>query len=155
MKSILVIIIVSVVAAGCPHKNNGQSNQEMKMTTISMGVLHGAGQEGIVKSNLVIETADAWNELVAKLDIVNKVSAGFEELPIDFSKELVLACFDEVRNSGGFSVAMDSIKIENEQLKVFIKKKGPGPTDMVTMSLTQPYHIVKVPKTNKEIVFVE
>ena len=35
-----------------------------------------------------------------------------------------------------------------------VDSKGPKRTDMVTMSLTQPIHIVKINKTNNEVIFV-
>ena len=46
------------------------------------------------------------------------------------------------------------IKEEKSKLLITIESKGPKPTDMVTMVLTQPIHIVKIPKTKKDIVFV-
>ena len=91
---------------------------------------------------------------VTKFDTTNKVSSTFENA-IDFSKEIIVICLDNVRNSGGFSVEIIEVIKEASTTLIKVKFKSPKPMDMVTSVIIQPYHIVKINKTNKKIKFLE
>lgn len=141
---IILTIFFSFLMSSCP------ANQETDtMTSIYQGSLKGDGSEGFAKQNIVINSTAEWQYFLTKIAVDNQ----FKDV-IDFSKQTVLIAIDSKRNTGGFSIAI-SKKIEKEgKLQVTITSEGPKPTDMVTMALTQPIHIVKINKTNKEISFV-
>ena len=84
------------------------------------------------------------------MNAVNKVSDNFTETKIDFSKFTVIAVFDAVKTSGGHSIELD-IKPNTENVVVEVSRKSPD--GMATSVMTQPYHIVKIPKTDLPIVF--
>ena len=133
---------------GCP------ANEEEGFTSLTKGNLFGNGAEGFKKENIVISSKEEWRSFLSKMDTTNKVSKAFENA-IDFSKEMVLVCMDKVRNSGGFSVEiMEAVK-EADTLLIKVQSKGPKPMAMVTAVMIQPYHIIKIKKTNKRIKFLE
>ncbi|WP_299160522.1 protease complex subunit PrcB family protein [uncultured Tenacibaculum sp.] len=146
MKTIFAIFF-SILLGSCP--NNNQENQETKMNSLYQGTLHGNGVGGFEKENLVIKSEKEWQAFLLKADASNQ----FTDL-IDFSKNIIIAVIDSQKNTGGFSIEISKIKEEKSKLLITIESKGPKPTDMVTMVLTQPIHIVKIPKTKKDIVFV-
>ncbi|MDJ0645429.1 MAG: protease complex subunit PrcB family protein [Flavobacteriaceae bacterium] len=148
---IIFYIVITVVLSTCPQKGI----EQMAMKTIAKGELHGAGEEDIQKANLIINSNGDWNALVIQMNTVNKVSENFQELPIDFSKEMVVACFDQQRNTGGFGIEIKSIIEKDDKVLVVIERTAPGPTDFATMILTQPYHLVKIPLNDKEFEFIE
>jgi hypothetical protein len=147
MKTIITIIF-SLLLVGCPK------NEEGGFTSLSKGSLFGNGAEGFKKENIVISSKEEWKSFLLKVDTTNKVSKTFENT-IDFSKEMVIVCIDKVRNSGGFSIEIIEAVKEGDTFLIKVKKEGPKPMSMVTSVMIQPYHIVKIKKTNKKIKFIE
>jgi hypothetical protein len=144
----LITIIFSLLLVGCPK------NEEGGFTSLSKGNLYGNGAEGFKKENIVISSKEEWKSFLSKIDGTNKVSKTFENA-IDFSKETIVAVVDKVRNSGGFSIEiMEAIK-EGDTLLIKVQSQGPKPMAMVTAVMIQPYHIIKINKTNKKIKFLE
>ncbi|CAL2103332.1 PrcB_C domain-containing protein [Tenacibaculum sp. 190130A14a] len=147
-------ILCSLLLTSCPNKSMSDTQESNEIVSLFEGSLLGSGKEGFQKENLIISSEKQWQEFLNKIDSVNKVSSGFKS-EIDFKSSIVLVTIDSVRNSGGFGVKMIALKDENEKLDVIVNYTGPKPTDMVTMAITQPINIVKIKKTNKEIIFVE
>jgi hypothetical protein len=147
MKTIITIIF-SLLLVGCPK------NEEGGFTSLSKGSLFGNGAEGFKKENIVISSKEEWKSFLLKVDTTNKVSKTFENT-IDFSKEMVIICIDKVRNSGGFSIEIIEVVTESDTFLIKVKTEGPKPMSMVTSVMIQPYHIVKIKKTNKKIKFIE
>lgn len=143
-----ITIIFSLLLVGCPK------NEEGGFTSLSKGSLFGDGAEGFKKENIVISSKEEWVSFLSKMDTTNKVSKTFKDA-IDFSKEMILVSMDKVRNSGGFSVEIMEVVYEDDAIFVKVKTKGPTPKDMVVTAIMQPYHIVKINKTKKEIKFLE
>jgi hypothetical protein len=112
--------------------------------------LYGAGSEGIAKQNLAIQTQEEWNNLITAMNSVNNVSNNFTETDIDFSKYQVLAIFDEVKGSGGWSIDITGVTEYQDEIIVTVENLQKGGTATV---MTQPYYIVKIPKSDKKIIF--
>lgn len=147
---LIVTIILGIFLTGCPVNKQ----QEGSFISISKGNLFGAGEEGFEKENSVISSKIAWKSFLKKIDSSNKVSETFDN-SIDFSKEIVVVIIDKMRNTGGYSIEVTEVVEKKDNLLVRITTKGPKPTDMVTAAIIQPYHIIKVKKTNKKILFAE
>ena len=145
---IFITILFSLLLVGCPKTEEGG------FTSLSKGNLFGNGAEGFKKVNIVISSKKEWKFFLSKFDTTNKVSSTFENA-MDFSKEMIVICLDNVRNSGGFSVEIIEVIKEASTTLIKVKFKSPKPLDMVTSVIIQPYHIVKINKTNKKIKFLE
>jgi hypothetical protein len=65
---------------------------------------------------------------------------------VDFSTSSVVAVYMGQQRSGGYSVEVTGAELTNGTLKVTVRQTSPGPGSMVTMALTQPYHLVRIPK---------
>ena len=146
---ISLAIFFSIFMSSCPT-----NNQDVNMiTSLFKASLSGDGSEGFVKENLVINSKEEWKEFLLKADVTNTISTEFKDA-VDFKKNTILVAIDAKKTTGGFSIEISKI-IENKgKLQAIITSKGPKPTDMAMMILTQPIHIVKIPKNNKEIIFV-
>lgn len=132
------------------------SVQEIPFTSIGKAALFGGGQEGFdeVKTTLLtIRSAEDWEKLKAQLNSVNTVTGAFKDEKLDFESEMVLACIDRLRGSGGHEVIIESIVETETELKIHVKHRAPG--DMAASVLTQPFHIVRVPKSGKTVVTIE
>ncbi len=143
---IILTIFFSFLMSSCPNNNNQETAE---IISIYQGSLKGDGSEGFTKQNIVINSRAKWQDFLAK----TTVDTQFKDA-IDFSKQIVLVAVDSKRNTGGFSIEISKTVKKESKLHVTILSEGPKPTDMVTMALTQPIHIVKINKTSKEIVFV-
>ena len=156
--TLLLMIMFCAFSCKCKIQDHNISNTKMENNNIatqdyiviSKGNLYGSGAEGIEDQNLVITNENDWNELIAKMDSVNKVSDSFSETEIDFSKYSLIAVFDTVKGSGGHSLEID-VKPNSENIEVHVSRKSPE--GMATTVMTQPYVIVKIAKSELPIVF--
>ena len=60
-------------------------------------MLFGNGIEGIPKSNFTINNAKEWKIFLKKTALSNNTNFSIE--PIDFSKQLFVCVFDNIRNT--------------------------------------------------------
>lgn len=75
------------------------------------------------------------------------------EIPaINFKKNNVLFLHLGLKNSGGYTIDVEKIEFIDNQLEVYQKISTPLKGENVTMALTNPYCIVKVPKSEKILV---
>ncbi len=98
----------------------------------------------------VIKNEEAWNNL---WNIVETGIPARQAPHVDFNKCVVLAAFLGTRSSGGYGITLqDAVEYAN-RIEIIVQAHGPQ-SGITTMALTQPYHIVKVPKSDKKIDFV-
>lgn len=101
--------------------------------------------------NIVIDSQNEFKKLWGK---VYSNSQPIPPLPdVNFAEETVLAVFMGKRSTGGFTIEIDHIKENDDCLKAIVKTTTPEPGEMVTMAISQPFHIAKVRVSGKKIVF--
>jgi len=104
----------------------------------------------------VIDTNEEWNALLNQIDNfyqpfgIDFMTLYFSESIIDFNNYTIITVFDQVYNNGGNSVDIMNITEFEDNIKVTVENLQTGNTSNVG---TQPYHIVKIPKATKPIVF--
>ena len=157
LSSILMLPMFLLVFISCNNDEDNDNNNVNEFTPqaitpdlIAQGELHGNGQESITKQNLVIKTPGEWDNLIAAMNSVNNTSNNFTETNIDFSKYQVIAVFDEVKNRGGWSIDITDITKYPDSIIVTVQNLNTGNVSRV---FTQPYHIVKIPASEKKTVF--
>ncbi|WP_294819984.1 protease complex subunit PrcB family protein [uncultured Flavobacterium sp.] len=95
------------------------------------------------ESTMVITSQSQLTGLYAEL--------GWGDVPsVDFEKNNIVALFMGQKNSGGYSIGVKSISIENNVATIKVLETVPA--GMATMAITNPYCIVMVPKTEKVVV---
>jgi len=116
--------------------------------TIDQGI-----HSGIKESRqLVVRDPAAWAALWAE-HIAGRVSA--PPLPvIDFAREMVIAFFLGEKPTSGYSVEIKEILEEGDKLIVKVEVAVPPPWAMPLQVLTQPFHIVKMPRFDLPVEFV-
>lgn len=98
-----------------------------------------------------IESKEVLESVFSKINSTREPGLSIPE--IDFSESSVLFLAMGQRTTGGYTISVDRIVTEDNNWVVFVKKKGPGPTDFVTDVITTPYILVSIPKTTASIVF--
>lgn len=153
MRIIISLFLLVIIACKSTTTITSKVN-EVAFQTVSKGMLFGNGMEGISESNFTINNAKEWDAFLEKIAIENKVSTNFSKVTIDFSEHILVCVFDTIRNTGGFEIEIETIFIEKNGENIQYSTKKPGPTDMVTMVVTQPYHLVKTEKREGTITFI-
>jgi hypothetical protein len=116
------------------------------------------GSEGVIQQNIIINNNSDWVNLKNQIDS-QFIAIGlgnyhtennFEETTIDFSNFTVIAVIDQVYGNGGHTLDITNITEYETNVIVTVENLETGNT---SSSYSQPYHIVKIPKTIKPIVF--
>lgn len=129
------------------NKNDDENNfttQTITPVLIGKGIHSG----NAVQSNLVITNQTDWLQLMNSLTTEN--TNNFTETNIDFNNFMLLVSIDGIRPDTGYSIDISNV-IENPTnltATVSIVNSGSGFT-----VLSQPFHIIKIPKSTKPVVF--
>lgn len=150
MKPYFLIVLVSFFMSNCKSNNIENTATRFEPVTISKGDLFGDGKEGLVNKKLVIDNQDDFNSLIKKMSVVNDVTNNLKETEIDFSKFKVIAVFDKIQSVGGCSL---DLNITNNPKNITVNVINKSPEGMAMTVITQPYCIVKIPKSNLPVVF--
>lgn len=156
MKKHLFIAIFGLVLMGCQSDDSTEPGitdpVNIEFTNVAKHELWGAGEEDIVGGNLVINTAEEWQGLLQQITSVNALPENFGDTNIDFSEFTVIAVFDDLQMSGGHYISIESVVQTNTTVIVTVDSSMDDEAN-VTLIITQPYHIVKIPKTALPVVF--
>ena len=144
MKTIILFLgIFSIIACD----NNGTKYSIIKFTEIGKGSLYGNGEEGISQSNKIISNSEDWQTLTDQMNSINHVTDHFEETNIDFESFTVIAVFLEVKQYG---CEVEISKIEEDTNSIIVSTTE---TEYDNPTITQAFHIVKIPITTKTVKF--
>ncbi|MDG1452147.1 MAG: hypothetical protein P8Q33_05135 [Polaribacter sp.] len=150
MKYLKIMLIPLLLVLVFGYDNNEKINQKVEFTEIGKGELFNLYQNNGSGINLVIDNLADWDSFINTIDKPNNISANFTEINIDFSNFQVIAIFDQIHNNGGWSIDVTGVTENEDSLNVNIDNLQKGD---LTSIVIQPFHIVKIQKTNKEIVF--
>ena len=143
MKTLFLAFIMIITLNGC-SSDTSDPFVPVAITPVLIG--KGFTYDTVTPGNLVINNQSDWATF---LTTMSSVSSTFVNTNVDFNIYEVIAIVDSQRGSTGYSVNIDSI-IENEsnitvEYSLLVQD---GFIDMV-----QPYHIVRIPKINKPVIF--
>ncbi len=145
---ILILSILVVTSCGSDDDNQTAQSTPITFTEIGKGSLYGNGSEGISQSNLVITNESDWQNLIDQMNSYNNnVSNLFSETNIDFQSYIVIAVFLEVN---GFLQYVEITNINEYDRNILVSKTQ---IDTALSTISQPFHIVKIPITEKPIEF--
>lgn len=99
-----------------------------------------------------IVDAKTWGE---KWDQINSYNLGtIIPLPtVNFDEEMLIAVFQGPKNTGGYSIAIKKVIETGLNIEVSVVITEPGRGCITTQALTSPYIIVKIRKTDKQVIF--
>ena len=134
---LLTIMLTVVVGFSSCKKEKGE---KIPFTTIAKGE-----KAGIPEQSTIIHTQEEWKELGIAMH------SDFDEIEIDFETHKIIVVIDEVRPCVGFSITI--VRVTEYLNKIVVSIDLTTPLGPCLSALTQPYHIVKIPKTIKKIQF--
>ena len=102
---------------------------------------------------IVVTDAKDWSEL---WEHIHKIKIPKPELPtVDFSKNMVIAVFMGDKPTAGYSIQISEVAKLNGEVVVKVKEISPPKGAILLPVITQPFHIVVVPKVEGRIRFVK
>ncbi|QXE84911.1 protease complex subunit PrcB family protein [Geomonas nitrogeniifigens] len=144
---LLLVLVLSLTGCGTSGDTAQQStsqqstSQQPKFSTVQKGEVTPAidnAAQVIIAGNDA-DWATFWNLLHTKY-------ASIPGLPVvDFNENSIVAVVDAPRPTGGYSIAIDSVQPTSSGIIVKATQTSPGRGCIVTLSLTQPFHIITVP----------
>jgi len=126
-------------------------NVEFTLIVKDEGSVSRQNQESIFlngRQNIVFYSVSEWELFLEEFSDYELDS--FTEINIDFETNQIIVAIDEIKFSGGWSVEITTItEFENEIMANVVYSYIGNDTQV----MSQPYHIVKIPKLDKPVVF--
>ena len=146
MKTLFLTFVLLFTLGSCSDDNNAATPFEpVTITPILIG--KGFNSSNIAPGNLVISNQADWDAFLISMEYY---SSFFINTPVDFSLYEVIAIVDSMRPDTGHSVNIDSVTENENDITVdfSVLNSGDGYTVM-----GQPFHIVKIPRSPKPVIF--
>jgi hypothetical protein len=138
-----------LVACAAGTSRGAQATIEHPFETILVEAHSGVSE----RRREVIRDEASWARLWAE------IHAGLTPAPpvpaVDFARQMLIAVALGTRPSGGFGVKVRSVASRGERLEVAVAESCPAAGAMVTLSLTQPVEVVRVPRLTQTPTFQE
>jgi hypothetical protein len=146
MKTVALIFISILLLVVSCKKENRFIPHSITPILIGKGIIN--SNENIPQQNTVINTQAEFNVILNKLD--SYLLDTFTETNVDFNNYTVLAVFDTIKPDCGYYITVSNVMENTDNVTVEIVK---GYTVCALLTEAQPFHIVKIPKTTKPIMF--
>ena len=114
--------------------------------TIDVGTASGiaGGQPQVFR----IDTESEWEEFWSRHQAILTPQPALPA--VDFTQEMVIAVLDQQKSSGGFLLEITAIEEAEGNLVIRVNRRVPEPDCAVAAVITQPFHIVRVPRSDLE-----
>ena len=144
LSAVILLIGAFIVLSGC---EGNKYPKALNFTLIGKGNVSGSGEENLNKQNVVITDSIQWQRLLSEMDSHRNVSSLLTETNIDFDKFQLIVVIDSIRPNL-CEINIKSITENKSDISVCTEK-----TSYDATVVTQPFCIVKIGKTNKNINF--
>ena len=112
---------------------------------VSIG--QGTASGVIDRREVVVQSEQQWQKLW------NEHAPGAPPPPIDFTKELVVGVFAGQLPTAGYRVEIVRVERESGGLSIVYRIESPAKDAMVAQVLTQPFHLVRLPRLGLPVRF--
>lgn len=141
--SIVAIVIIAVCSAwaiqGCEKKEKEQT-KNIPVNSIAQGYISKVYRS----NNFVLKSQQSLDDFIEAFEIPN-----LSQLKINFDTDMVIAVVES--NNSSSTIDITSITEFKDKIEVRVENVHKG----MTADIGSIYHIVKIPKTDKNIVFMK
>jgi len=141
-------VLLSIFSIGCSNSFNSTSTSQS--VVISEGAWSNIDEQrlAVIRDNAAFDAL--WSEH-------SPGSPGLDGIPpkpdVDFNIDQLLALFLGERNTGGYSINIESVVELDTQVTINVLEQVPGAGCVVTTALTQPYQFIIMSKIDKPVIF--
>ena len=136
-----IIVLVSLFLLSC--NSSKKVNNETSFENIYKSEIGGKTQFGFE----IVDSNEGYLELINRLNLNDLEDEKL--LEPNFEENNILVSYLGERNTGGYSIEVESLYWKEKVLYVKTREIKPGKGEMVTMAITKPYCISLIPKTKK------
>jgi len=155
MKKFTMLVLLFVAITGCQDDDGTVVDTEpveVDFENVEMGAVSG---EALVEANFVINTPTEWEDFKAYVNSAYDGSTPYvalDGIAVDYEAYTVIAVVGPFWQNFGNTVEISSIVANNVNLTVTGSISYPE-DEYVMPAHSQPYHIVKIPKTTLPVLF--
>jgi hypothetical protein len=156
-KSIMGVAILinatMLTAFSCGEGNEPENGTKIQFSVIGQSDnIYSGDYNSLPEQYSIIRNNADWENLITAIDATwnGPISPTFTETDIDFSQFIIIAVIDSVYGNAGHSIYVKDITEYSENLIVAVEKLDEG---IVATVITQPFQIIKIPVTDKEVIF--
>ena len=125
-------LLLCLLFTKCGIVKPNPDEEAITITTIEVGTLTGAGEEGYNQAVIIINSIDEWNTITEKMNSVNTVNYNLKIDEFDFTSNILYIHFDKVRGTKGYSL---SVQKKNNAIVLTSTR----PTGPAAEMLSQPF----------------
>ena len=141
--NIVAIVIIAVCSAlaiqGCEKKEKEQA-KNIPVNSIAQGYI----SQYFRNNNFVLKSQQSLDDFIEAFEIPN-----LSQLKINFDTDMVIAVVES--NNSSSTIDITSITEFKDKIEIRVENLHKG----MTADIGSIYHIVKIPKTDKTIVFMK
>ncbi len=147
MKKLILAIFFATITISCSKSEVNLDAIPINITPelVAKGNHNGSGN--INQQNIILTNQNDWNVYLNRINEYNIYTIN----PVDFSNYQLIVVFDQVFGNGGHSIDITNVVENYNNITITVQRLQTGG---LTTVISQPFHIVKIPKSVKPIVFV-
>lgn len=145
MRAILMIGLAAMAVLFIAARGSGPV--ELEFNTVTQGI-----HSGIVSKEptaFKITAEKRWLRLWERHQAATLLPMPVPE--IDFPKQIVIAVFDQQRSTSGYEIYITKVERQGRNIEVTAVAVGPGLGCGTWPVMTEPYHMVQLPRTKGKI----
>jgi hypothetical protein len=151
-KWLLGLTLTALLAGGCaaqtpcPPPTAGAGT----LATPTLDIAKGVDSRIDRSRRVVIRDAASWQALWRE-------HAGLDTSPpdVDFANEMVVGAFAGERLTAGYAITIQSVQPCGKRVQVTVREAAPGTSEVTAQVLTRPFHLVRTPRLEGEVFFIE
>ena len=152
--SLLILTAGALAGLACSAALDGTSPTRLQVTRLRSEPYSYTYISGLTQSErLVVRDNATWQAIWSKLWI----GASPKPAPptIDFFKEMLIVTALGARNTGGYTILVDSATRASDGITIWIRTISPGPKCGTTQALTQPVDLARLPRIDAAVRFTD
>lgn len=149
MKKTFFVLAAAFLLSGCLHVKNIPENTSdtIHMKTVAKGFNSLEKQ----KTNNMIQNHE---ELKNLWNIIYATQLDKPPLPnVGFDTNVIIGIFSGEKPTAGFSIEVQKVMEKDGEIIVYIQETSPPQDSFQAQIITEPYHVIQIPKMDKPIVF--
>ena len=103
------------------------------------------------RQRIVVRSSVSWATLWRR--IVGSHAPRPAMPPVDFTREMLIVVTMGTRPTGGHTIAIDSVVMRGDGLRVFVRERSPGPSCITTAALTAPVALARLERSFRPVRF--